>query len=198
MVHVVGDTLIKSIRPGLSLNLLDGQYTPKNRPVQDLVTFHEIGRKELRLNWPALLADMADTIVEPVQYHYMRVGERRGRLGELWQDGWVPGQRDLLDAVLRENRRYLRIHCRHVLKDLELSQVDGRWECSDAMRQATGGLSYAQMLDAAEKSRFREMLLQLADITADLFAKVHAGVPELRDLPADSGPSWDQLLPKRR
>jgi phage terminase large subunit GpA-like protein len=141
---------------------------------------------------------MAETPVEPVQLHYMRVGERRGHLGEFWRDGWQPEQRPLLNVVLSENRRYLRTHCRHVLKELELRQVDGRWECSDAMRQTTGGLSYAQMLDAAEKSGFRQMLLQLAETTADMFAKVIGGVPDLKGLPVDEGPTWDQLLKKWR
>jgi hypothetical protein len=47
--HLVGDSLIKSIHPGVTLDLVNGKYTPENRPIQDLVTFHEIGRKELRL-----------------------------------------------------------------------------------------------------------------------------------------------------
>ena len=73
MTHIVGDSLIKSVRPDLKLELLDGKYTPRNRPIQDLVTYHEVGRRELRLNWDALLADVADTPVEPIQMHYMRV-----------------------------------------------------------------------------------------------------------------------------
>ena len=65
MAHIVGDCLIKSIRPGLTLNLLDGKYTPKNRPIQDLVTFHEIGRRVLHLNWPALLTVITFFISSP-------------------------------------------------------------------------------------------------------------------------------------
>ena len=64
MTHLVGDGLIKSIWPGVTLHLLDGKYTRKNRPVQDLFTFHEVGRKELQLNWPALLTDLAETPVD--------------------------------------------------------------------------------------------------------------------------------------
>jgi hypothetical protein len=60
MAHLIGDGLIKSVWPGVDLNLLDGKYTAKNRPVQDLVTFHEIGRKELGLNWEALLTRLSD------------------------------------------------------------------------------------------------------------------------------------------
>ncbi|MCA9177565.1 MAG: hypothetical protein KDB14_23930, partial [Planctomycetales bacterium] len=58
LAHIVGDSLIKSIRPGVTLKLLDGTYTAANRPIQDLVTFHEVGRAELKLNWPALLDDL--------------------------------------------------------------------------------------------------------------------------------------------
>ena len=61
MAHVVSDSLIKSVQPGIELHLLDGKYTPRNRPIQDLVTFHEIGVKEFGLNWAALLADLAAT-----------------------------------------------------------------------------------------------------------------------------------------
>ena len=61
MTHVIGDGLIKSIAPGMDLNLLDGKYTPANRPIQDLVTFHEIGKKELNLNWHALIGSHGDS-----------------------------------------------------------------------------------------------------------------------------------------
>lgn len=61
MAHIVGDSLIKSVQPGIDLDLLDGKYTPRNRPIQDLVTFHEVGVKELGLHWPALLTDLAET-----------------------------------------------------------------------------------------------------------------------------------------
>ena len=54
MTHLVGDGLIKSVWPGVTLDLLDGKYTPRNRPIQDLYTYHEVGRKDLQINWPAL------------------------------------------------------------------------------------------------------------------------------------------------
>lgn len=50
VVHVVSDSLIKGIQPGVELSLIDGRYTARNRPVQDLFEFHEIGMKELHLN----------------------------------------------------------------------------------------------------------------------------------------------------
>lgn len=66
MVHVLSDSLIKGVQPGIDLHLVDGRYTPRNRPVQDLVTFHEIGVKELHLDWPAVFRDLADTPVEEI------------------------------------------------------------------------------------------------------------------------------------
>jgi len=50
------------------------QYTPRNRPIQDLITFHEVGRKELNLNWarPAGGSRWLPA-VESLQPHTMRV-----------------------------------------------------------------------------------------------------------------------------
>ncbi len=59
IVHVVSDSLIKGIQPGIELNLVDGRYTARNRPVQDLFTFHEIGIREFHLDWAALFRDLA-------------------------------------------------------------------------------------------------------------------------------------------
>lgn len=193
MVHLVGDGLIKSIWPGVELHLLDGKYTPRNRPVQDLVTYHEVGRKELRLDWPALLADLAESPVEPVQPHYMRVGQPRGRLGRDFPDGWAPGLSGLLQAVLVENRRYLKRYKDQVVDDLKLTRQGDGWRCREELVRATGGLSYPQMVEAADRARFRKALWQIAEAVADLFAEVSFLVPELRDLPAGDGPGWDEL-----
>ena len=46
-------------RPGLRLTLVDGTYTPTNRPIQDLVTFHEVGRMALGLDWERTLGTLA-------------------------------------------------------------------------------------------------------------------------------------------
>src|SRR6185436_13691835 len=108
MVHVVSDSLIKSVQPGIDLYLLDGKYTPRNRPIQDLFMFHEIGVKELRLDWQSLLADLAETPVEPVQWHYMRIAEPRGELARFFPHDWQPERGELLSAVLHENRRWCR------------------------------------------------------------------------------------------
>ncbi len=198
LVHVVSDSLIKSVQPGLELNLLDGKYTPRNRPIQDLVTFHEVGHKELQIDWPALLADLAATPVEPVQFHYMRVASPRGRLGRSFSNAWAPEHDELLRAVLVENRRYVGPHSRDVLKDLELSRIaEGRWECNETIRK-TVGLNYAQMLDLAEKANFRHTLWQMGEAVADMFAAVVERSPRLAGLPADAGPSWDELTTRWR
>ena len=70
--------------------MLGGKYTPKNRPIQDLFTYHEVGCKELKLNWPALLADLAETPVEPVQLHFMRAATARGHLSRDVPEAWAP------------------------------------------------------------------------------------------------------------
>ncbi len=193
MTHLVGDGLIKSIWPGVTLRLLDGKYTPKNRPIQDLFTYHEVGRKELHLNWPALLADAADTPVEQVQLHYMRVAAPRGRLAEDFPEGWLPEKEPLLRAVVAENRRYLKIYKDHVLEDMRLEQIGTRWECHENLRRATGGLRYAQMVEAAEDAHFRHALWQIAEAIADLFADITQLVPALREIPCCDEPTWTEL-----
>ena len=159
MAHVVGDALIKSVQPGLDLHLLDGKYTPQNRPIQDLVTFHEVGRKELGLDWRKLLLELPDTPVEPVQLHYMRVAEPRGRLGQEFPDGWQPERTPLLRAVLAENRRYLRVLLESWLQEMEA-------------KKPVGNLNYEQMVELAAKANFRRALQQIAEAIADLFQAV--------------------------
>ncbi len=193
MTHLVGDGLIKSIWPGITLHLLDGKYTARNRPVQDLITFHEIGRKELRLNWAALLTDLAETPVEPVQLHWMRAAPPRGRLAEQFPEGWAPEKQGLLRAVLHENRRYLRVYKDHVLEDMELQRTDDGWECKERLRKATGGLRYAEMVEAAADAHFRHALWQMGEAIAELFGQVVQLVPHLRRLPADRSPKWTSL-----
>jgi hypothetical protein len=193
MVHVISDSLIKSIQPGIDLNLLDGKYTPKNRPIQDLVTFHEVGKKELGLNWPALLADVGDTPVEPVQLHYMRVAIPRGKLARDFKDGWVPEKQGLLLAVLAENRRYFKTYKEHVLRELELTETDDGWECSQSMRDATGGLRYSEMVELARQAKFRSALWQMGHAIASLFRQVINHVSILQQLPVGDGPTWEEL-----
>ncbi len=198
MVHVVSDSLIKSVQPGVTLSLLDGKYTPKNRPIQDLVTFHEVGRKELGIRWEALLTDMAETPVEPVQLHGMRVAEPQGQLSRDFSNGWIPSQSGLLRAVLKENRRYLKVHVASVLKDLELHHVGAELECSTELQKATGGLTYLQMLAMAEQSNFRYALWQIAEAVADLFRAVFERVEVLRTRPGQASPDWQELSKRWR
>ncbi len=193
MAHLIGDGLIKSIWPGVDLHLLDGTYTPRNRPVQDLVSYHEIGRKELGLDWPSLLTDLAETPVEPVQSHYMRVGAPRGRLGEAFPDGWAADSVGLLQAVLVENRRYLKRYKEQILDDMKLTQDGDGWHCREALRLAAGGLDYPKMVEEADRARFRKALWQIAEAIADLFGEVSLLATEPRKLSTETGPSWGEL-----
>jgi hypothetical protein len=196
LAHIVGDSLIKSIRPGLNLRLLDGQYTARNRPIQDLVTFHEVGRQELNLNWPDLLADLAAAPIEPLQPHAMRIGERRGKLGRYYPEGWRSDLAPLLNAVMAENRRYLQALIPGWLKELELVRTGHGWDCAETLRAATG-LHYAEMVELADKANFRHALGQIGEAVAAMFADVVQLQPALQDLPAD-GPAWDELTRRWR
>lgn len=153
--------------------ILDGQYTATNRPVQDLVTFNAIGRGELGLDWPALLDQVAEAPVEPVQSHYMRCGRRQGRLGAHFASGWEPELGPLLRAVLAENHRYQKIVNVRLLREMALvAGGDGRPACDPALSAAAGGLSYPEMLAAAKEAGFREALFEIGELVADGFEKV--------------------------
>lgn len=196
LAHIVGDSLIKSIRPGLKLRLLDGQYTARNRPIQDLVTFHEVGRKELKLNWPDLLADLAAAPVEPLQPHTMRVGEPRGELGRGCSAGWRPELVPLLNVVMAENRRYLKALIPGWLKELELERSGNGWDCSAAFRKLTG-LHYPEMVALADQAGFRHALWQIGEAVGDLFAAVAQIQPKLHDLTGET-PGWEELTRRWR
>ena len=177
IVHVVGDSLIKGMQPGIDLKLIDGRYTARNRPVQDLVTFHEIGIKELRLNWPAIFTDLAETPVEAAQLHYMRCTEPRGRLAKMFGDGWKPDASPTLRAVLAENRRWLKRHAVDVLNDMQLT--DG--ECQESLR-ALAGMTYAEMIEKAKRAGFRETLTKIGNEAADMFTATQQRCPRLAKL----------------
>lgn len=193
--HVIGDSLIKSIQPGIDLQLLDGKYTQKNRPVQDLITFNEIGIRELKINWGNLLADLVDTPVEPVQPHYMRVATKGGRLGAHFPAAWLPEQGALLQAVLAENRRYQRKRNAGIIALLTLKKTSrGDLSCDPGLSETAGGLTYIEMLREAERANFRHALWQMGERIAALFQEVIDRSDFLRELPtkADS-PSWEEL-----
>ncbi|MBX7208481.1 MAG: hypothetical protein K1X78_09235 [Verrucomicrobiaceae bacterium] len=171
MVHIVGDSLIKSIRSGIKMQLLDGTYTPRNRPIQDLFTFHKIGIEERGAPWAKWFEEMAATPVEPVQPHYMRIADKNGALGGMYAAGWRPERAGLLDAVLKENRRWLKHHAADVLRDMTLTNGT---EVSGNVSKATGGLTYPRMMEMAEGSGMRQTLATIAEEAASLFEKVQA------------------------
>ncbi len=188
IVHVVSDSLIKGVQPGIVLNLIDGRYTPRNRPVQDLFTFHEIGLKEFHLNWPAIFSDLADTPVEPLQCHYMRCARPQGNLARLFTEGWQQESETTLRAVLAENRRWVRQHALDVLNDMQLTNN----ECQESTRQLVG-LNYAEMIAAAEKAGMRQVLWQMGNEIAAMFEAVSQRSKTLATLPRDDGPAWNEI-----
>ncbi|MBI2477488.1 MAG: hypothetical protein HYV60_02195 [Planctomycetia bacterium] len=198
LAHIVGDSLIKSVQPGLALDLLDGKYTPANRPIQDLVTYHEVGSKELKLSWPDLLVDLVDTPVEPVQPHYMRVGRPRGMLAESFPNAWVPEQERLLLQVLSENRRYQRIRSPRLIKQHALTKTRDGWQCDAELSRTAGGFSYAEMIELADKANFRHALWQMGEAVATLFEQVVERVPALQERPDDATPTWAELTSRWR
>lgn len=193
MAHIVGDSLIKSIRPGIDLHLHGGKYTPANRPIQDLVTFHEVGRQELGLDWAAILTDLAATPVEEIQLHYMRVARKSGRLSEAFDNAWQPDQADLLRAVLKENRRYQAIRNPRILKQLALTKTERGWQCDPELTRRSLGLRYPEMVELAEKADFRHALWRMGEAVADLFAEIAERVPVLQRVARNDEPSWDVL-----
>lgn len=193
LAHIVGDSLIKSVQPGITLKLLDGKYTPANRPIQDLFTLHEVGRKELNLDWASLLSDLADTPVEPVQLHYMRVGQPRGMLAADFPDAWAPQHAPLLLSVLQENRRYQQMRNPGLMKRYALKQKGTQWECDAELSRVTGGLSYSDMLAHAEQANFRHALWEMGEAIATLFTQVVERVPFLQEYPDGSVPGWEEL-----
>ena len=147
----------------------------------------------MQLNWPALLADLSATPVEPIQLHYMRVGSPRGRIAQDFPEGWLPNEeKTAAGGPGRESA---------VLEDLPASGsgrdaadwTGDQWHCREELRQRTGGLSYAQMVELAEQSHFRKALWKIAESIADLFGEVAYLVPALRRMPCNDGPSWSEL-----
>ena len=142
--------------------------------------------------------DLADTPVEPIQLHFMRVAAPQGQLAADFPDGWTPQHGPLLEHVLRENRRYQRIRNQRLLDELELVRSPGGWQCNAELSRQTGGLSYAEMVELAEQADFRHALWQMAEAIVDLFVQVIQEQPLLQDFPADESPSWEELSRKWR
>ncbi|MBL9115972.1 MAG: hypothetical protein JNJ83_13275 [Verrucomicrobiaceae bacterium] len=163
IAHVVGDSLIKSIQPGVQLKLLDGAYTPRNRPIQDLYAFHEVGVNELATDWLQLFRSMAESPVEAVQSHYMRCTHMSGHLGKLFPDGWLPESEATLKVVLKENRRWLAQHAKDVLSDMELTNGS----CRASLRELAG-LDYPEMKQLASDAGLRQVLDYIATEIASM------------------------------
>ncbi|HJN13764.1 MAG: hypothetical protein QGH33_20760 [Pirellulaceae bacterium] len=193
MAHIVSDSLIKSVQPGIDLELLDGKYTPRNRPIQDLIAFHEVGVKELGLNWAALLSDLAETPVEPIQFHYMRVALPHGALAAHFPNAWSPDLQPLLGRVLKENRRYQAIRSPRLLRLYALQKMGSDWNCNEELSRQTGGLSYSEMVEMAKRANLRHALWQMGEAIATLFEQVVERAPRLQELPLGNGPSWSGI-----
>jgi hypothetical protein len=194
IAHIVGDALIKGVRSGLSMKLLNGLYTPENRPIQDLVAYHEIGVRELGLNWPNLLHDMATAPAEPIQSHYMRVSKPEGQLGERYPIGWQPEQSDLLAALLRANRWYFPHWVRQIIEQLKLTRdAQGIWQCDPQLSRRAGNLSYAEMIELAAQANFRHTMWQIGESIADLFQAIIETAPETHNWSDRSQPDWRTL-----
>lgn len=201
ITHVVGDGLIKSVLPGLDLHLIDGAYTPRNRPVQDLVTYHEIGAATLGLDWATELDEIAVSPVEEVQRHLMRCVKPCGRLASAFPELWAPEREGLLRRVQVENHRYQRVRNPRLVEDYALRPTEGSASqseggeptCAPHLSEAAGGLSYAEMRAAAEEARFSLALWRIGDFIADTFETLCERQPLLASLPRDEGPDWDEL-----
>ena len=193
IAHVIGDCLIKGVRPGLDLHLLDGRYTPRNRPIQDLVSFHEVGRKELGLNWRRLMDALVATRIEPVQLHYMRVAEPRGRLADLHASHWAPEHAPLLRATLTENRRYQRVRNGRIVRQLGLVGEGLGRRCDAELSQTADGLQYAEMVALAAKADFRRALQTIADEIAGMFERLSPCLDALAASDASDVPAWSDL-----
>jgi hypothetical protein len=193
ITHVIGDSLIKGVKPGINLHLVDGRYTPRNRPIQDLISFHEVGDKELGLNWKLLMDDLVNTPVEPIQLHYMRASAPRGQLAELHAEAWTPGHGPLLRKTLAENRRYQRIRNERIIRQLALISTASGWECDRELSETAGGMTYAEMRRHAEAADFRHALWQIADCIADMFEQLVQRLGVLGNLGAIAAPTWQEI-----
>lgn len=174
LVHVVSDAMIKSKQPGLTMHLVDGLYTPRNRPIQDLFAFHQIGVAELKIDWQATFESMAQTPVEAVQLHYMRIRSLGPALPNAFPNGWDAQRQGLLEAILRENRRWLRQHTSDVLGEMKLETVAGKLMPSPQIRQWTRELDYTQIVNLAERAGIRDTLRQISQEVVNMFDHVLA------------------------
>ena len=152
--------------------------------------------KEFRLNWAALLSDLAETSVEPIQFHYMRAALPHGALAAHFPNAWSPDLQPLLGKVLKENRRYQAIRSPRLLKLYALEKTGSDWKCNEELSRQTGGLSYSEMVETANRANFRHALWQMGEAIATLFGQVVERTPRLQDLPVGNGPTWSGITKK--
>jgi len=81
---------------------------------------------------------------------------------------------------------------------MHLERTADGWQCREELRHAAGGLSYAQMVEAAEAADFRRALWQIAESIADLFGTVAFLVSQLREMPSGPAPTWEELTSRWR
>ena len=158
----------------------------------------KLGIKELGLNWPALLCDLVDAPIEPLQTHYMRVGKARGQLANSFSRGWEPKKQWLLLEVMAVNRRYQRVRNDRILKQLALHKTAEGMQCDPTLSERAKGLRYTAMVALAEKANFRHALWQMGEAIAKTFAEVQRLVPEITYDQRLDRLSWDELTEKWR
>ena len=88
--------------------------------------------------------------------------------------------RPLTMKVLAENRRYQQIRNARTIRKMALRRAGHGWECDEQLSRQSGGLSYAEMLEAAEKAGFRHALWQIAERIADIFQRIVELQPHTR------------------
>lgn len=157
------------------------------------MTSHEVGRQALQLDWAALLTDLAETPVEAVQLHHMRVGRPRGALAADFLNAWAPQHEALLLTVLQENRRYQRLRTPRLIEEYALRQTPRGWDCDPELSRQAGGLTYAEMVELADRADFRQVLWQMGKAIATLFEQVVQRLPLLQNLPSGATPTWAEL-----
>jgi len=141
---------------------------------------------------------VVDCPIEPLQAHYMRVGQAQGHLGNKFKAGWEPQRLTVLLEVMAENRRYQRIRNGRILKQLALKKTDKGLQCDKILSERAKGLKYPEMLELAEKANFRHALWQMGEAIADIFSEVVRLMPEMNEVWQGDKPTWKEIGSKWR
>ncbi len=92
-------------------------------------------------------------------------------------------------CVLAENRRYLAPYAERLLGEYRLTDGPDGPLCDANLSRLAGGLTYRQMVAAAEQAHFREALDVIARETVDLFEQVLDREPRVAALDATNDPA---------